>query len=215
MLDLVSKGFSWTEAFQRTYPNFIDKKKASARIDAWRNKNARFKELMARRKFQLGLKDRMSKEELNTRWLDIARFNLATLFEQREDGSVELVPQWLDEAKAHNVLKRITVTKKTIEAKDGSVITTETTDVVPYPADVALAKIGKLLGHDKTDQTPGNVKSVQQNNYYMIDRLNKVREAVKQEKLALPDGQSKAVDISPNLIERMMNAKIIKNGEEE
>lgn len=197
---------SWAEAYRQTYPE-IGEEECKWRLHSLKFRNARFRDWLERRRNPFGGdSNKMPKKELHHRWITIARFNIASLYEKMPDGSVVLVDDWLEQAKSANVIKKIAITKT--EDQQGNVTTK--IDITPYSADGALYRLGKLYGLEAGDKVPGNVQLVQQNNTYLVKQIDGLRSAIKAKQVP----EMIKPDDSGEFVQKMLDARIVKDGEE-
>jgi len=197
-------GYKQIEAFRKVFPE-IPREKC---WNAYQNLFFQNKSFAAYRKRRgigpLAEGVRMSKRDLVDQLQEIARFNLANLYEIK-DGELALKEEWLLLAKQNNVLSRITVKKQTkTDAKTGDEVTTEILDIVPYSRQSALIKLGQILGHIQLSKAPGSVQNITNNNLMLVEQIDKVKKLLGEKKA---DGT--ALEIDEAFVEKMVRAEVI------
>lgn len=219
LLELIEEnGLSWYEAYAKVYPEITDKDAIINRVKALRYNNASFRKYLNRRLPLLGNSEQFTRKELKEQWYDIARFNLAHLYEMDNDGNVALKRDWLTVAKKHNVLQKIVITRTKKITKSGDEYITEVINIVPYSRTDALTKVGKLLGYEVLpfDSNPDGIKTFQQNNTYIVNQIENIRKNMEVKEANLPgsEEESAAEEINEDYIKSLGEAEIITGNED-
>lgn len=204
LLEHVESGKTWVEAYKLTYPEFKNKAEITTRVGNLRRASSAFRNFLRKRGSKSGENTKFPKAELEDHLLQIARFNLADLYEIGPDGELKLRENWLAMAKKMNVINKITLKKRvTTDARTGDETSVEIMEVTPYSRFAALCRLSKVFGYESSDKTPGQIQTVTTNNIMLVKQIESIRKASKEGNVpGMP------IEVNEDFVEKMVKATI-------